>query len=307
MLTIGDLGGRVHMSRRRVGLAICGLGALAVTACGGDISLAPRTSIATPTASPASATATPGPASLQATLTGDAKVSGPLVMGATHFITCDAPSLAGTTILGYENATDPAIGVLLNIRASAIQVRLAENAGGAYTARVFDGTGVSSFNPLSGASFSSSLTEVTPAGSNKGTIGSISSISGSISCGTFTPGSASLTVAGDTVVGTVGGALTAVRVICANSATGRSVSVSGLSHVGSTPVLVSVFGGLGGTPFYTVVQTTSAAYQYSSATPGIVTLSSGQAQYNGSAKEFATSTGAAGRSVTVTGSATCGT
>ena len=308
MHTFNNLGQTMQACGRRAALALCLFGALAVAACGGDIPLASRTSLATETPTPrAAATATPGPASIAATLTGDAGVSGPLTVGTTHFVTCDAPTLKGTTILAYENATNPAIGVLLTVRASTIEVRLAEGSGTAYTERIFDGAGVTSFDAFSGARFTSSLTETTPASANKGTIGSISSISGSVSCGTFTPGSASLTVAGDTPAGTLAGGLTSVRVLCGTNSSGGYITVSGLGRAGSTPVVVSLVGGVGGATFYVVVQTASSVYEFSSTTAGIVTLTGSNGTYNGTAKEVSTSTGAAGRSVTVSGSATCGT
>ena len=307
LLTNRRFGSATQAFNRRIGLAICVFGALGVTACGGDIPLASRTSVQTQTATPVAVTATPGPSSIQATLTGDASVTGPLVLGTVHFVTCDSPSLKGQSILAYENATDSTIGVLMNIRASAIDVRLARGSGTAYTERIFSGTGVTSFNPVSGAQFSSSLTESTPTGSNKGTIGSVSSISGSVSCGTFTPGSASVTVAGDIAGGTLGGALTSVRVLCGTNTAGGYATVSGLSHVGSTPAVVSLVGGTGGSPFYVVVQTATTGYQFTSAAAGIVTLANGHATYNGTATGTATSPGAAGHSVTVSGDATCGT
>jgi hypothetical protein len=305
MLTIRNLNNDVRASRRRIGLALPVFGALVISACGGNTSLTPTGAPAT-TATPAAATATPGPASIQATLTGDASVTGPLVLANVHFVTCDSPSLKGESIFAYENATDSSIGVLLTIRAGAIAVRLARGSSTTYTERLFDGTGVTSFNPASGAKFSSSVTESTPAGTNKGTLGSLTSISGSVSCGTFTPGSGSVTVAGDTAGGTLSGALTSIRVLCGSNTAGGYVTVSGLSRAGSTPVMVSVLGGIGSATFYVVVQTATAGYQYSSTTAGIVTLANGHATYNGTAKETAASTGAAGRSVTVSGTATCG-
>jgi hypothetical protein len=307
MLTTRTLSSKIPAASRRVGVALTVLGAVMLSACGGDIPLTHASAPGATATISAAGTATPGPASIKATLTGDARVSGPLVLGSTHFVTCDAPSLQGETIFAFENATDPAIGVLLTIRSSAIEVRLAQGSGTTYTERLFDGSRVTSFNPAGGATFASSLTETTPGTSNKGTLGSISSISGSVSCGTFTPGSGSVTVAGDTAGGTLSSALTPVRVLCGTNTAGSFVTVSGLSTVGSTPALVSVLGGLGGATFYVVVQTASATYQYSSATAGIITLSGGTATYNGTATEITASGGATGRSVTVSGTATCGT
>lgn len=300
-MTIGNRSNRVSPS----GAALGALGALLLAACGGT---SPATSAtASPTATAAAATSTAGPSSVQATLTGDPSVSGPLVMGSVHFVTCASPSLKGESIVAFESGTDATIGVLLTLRASSIEVRVARGSGTAYTERIFDGTGVSAFDAMSGAMFSSSLSETTPARSNKGTLGAVSSISGSVSCGTFTPGSATVTVTGSTAAGTLNPALTSVRVLCGSNTAGGFVTVTGLSTAGSTPVLVSVLGGIGGSAFFVVIETATVAYQYSSASAGIVTRTGTGATYNGTASETAASPGAAGRSVRIGGSATCGT
>ena len=250
-----------------------------------------------------------GPPSVQATLTGDAAVSGPLAMGSVHFVNCELPTLKGEVINAFENlAGDTTVGVLLTLRAGTIDVRLARGSATTYTERTFEGTGVTSFSPAVGAQFSSSLTELPAAGSSKGTLGAISSISGSVSCGTFQPGSASITVVGDTVLGPINASLTMTRVICGGSGATRFVTVNALATVGSTPVTVAVGGGKpDGATFFVAVSTATVNYEYTSAVAGIVTLTDGGATYNGSATEVASSTGAAGRVVKVSGSATCGT
>lgn len=290
---------------RRAGFALSLFAAIALTACGstGTPGSSGGTPTATPTPTPLS---TRGPSSVQATLTGDARVTGPLVTGSVHFVTCEGPSLKGPTILAYRSAPDPAIGVLLNIRQGSISVRLAQGSGTAYTERTFDGAGVTAFDAASGARFSSSLTKSTPASDHKGTIGAVSSISGSVSCGTFTTGSASVTIAGNTAGGPVNGSPTQVRVLCGSQAAGQYYAqVSGLIQVGSTPAVVSVSGGTLQSPLYVFLQTASATYSYSTSAASGVTVTASNATYNGTVTEISPVAGA--HTLTVSGSATCGT
>jgi hypothetical protein len=293
---------------RRAGLALAILGALVLSACGSTAAPSSASGTPTPAATPAAAvpTSTPGPSSIEVTLSGDKSLAGPLVKGTSHFVTCEEPSLTGETILAYENSTDPSVGVLMTIRASSIQVRLAKSSGGTFAARTFDGTGVTFFSAAQGAKFTSSLTETTPSTLNKGTVKAISSISGSVSCGTFTPGSASVTVAGDTAVGPITGGVTSARVLCGSNTAGRFATVTGLGKLGSTPAVVSLVGGSAGAPFYVILQTTSATYQYSSSAAGAVKVSSAGATYNATVTESAPAAGAAPKTLTVSGSATCG-
>jgi hypothetical protein len=297
---------------RRVALAISALGAVVVSACGssaapGSSSAAAQTPtpVATPTPLP---TSTPGPASEQGTLTGDARITGPLnTNGPVHFVNCDGPSLDGLTIQAFGYAADPSVGVFLTIRAGYIAVRLGSGSGTAYTERDFTGTGVTSFSPASGAQFSSSVTETTAAGGNKGIIESISSISGSVSCGTFTTGGGTITVAGDTGSGLIAGALTSLRVKCGTSQQGPFATVSGLTHVGSALALVNLAGGTAPSPFFVSVSTTSGFKQYKSTSTTAVTFpSSGVVTYNATTTESTASTNGI-HTVTVSGTATCGT
>ncbi len=87
----------------------------------------------------------------------------------------------------------------------SIEVRLARSSGGTFAARTFAGTGVTSFSAAKAAKFVAPVTETTPHTANKRTVKAISFISGSVSCDTFTPGSASVTVARDTPVSSING------------------------------------------------------------------------------------------------------
>lgn len=284
-------------------MALCS--AVALAACGGNATASSSGAAAVATATP-TATPTPGPSSLQASLVGSsAGLSGALVVGNVHFVTCAEPTLSGLTIFAFRYATDPSIGVLLTIRQAMITVRAAVGSGTNYTGREFTGSGVTSFDARSGAQFSSSLTESTAAGTNKGTIGTISSISGSVSCGSFKVGSASLTVTGTTAGGAVTGPLTQVRVLCGNNGQGLYAGVGGLGHVGSTPALITIGGGVQGAPLYVGVQTASASYQFSTSAAGSATVTTAGATYSATVTE--TSPVAGSHTLMVSGTSTCGT
>ena len=291
-------------SIRRAAWTLCLLGAIALTACGAAAPTPPGSAAAQ--APTPLTTSTPGAASEQATLTGDPRITGPLnADGVTHFVTCDEPSLSGAEIFAFENAADPSVGVFLTIRGGFINVRLASGSGAAYTERDFAGSGVTSFGAASGAQFSSSLIEATPAGTHKGTVEAITSIAGSVSCGTFTPGGGTVTVTGDTGSGTLSGSLTSIRVECGGSGQGSYAIVAGLSRVGSAPALINVDGGSGASPLFVTVSTASGAQQFSSSATGRVTFSAGVATYHATLTQTAAS-GAGDHMVMVNGSATCG-
>lgn len=289
-------------STRRVAWTLCLLGTLVLAACGGT---------AAPSNAPAQkptplTTSTPGPFSIQATLTGDARITGPLnTGGVTHFVTCDAPSLSGETIDFFESTADPVVGAFVTVRAGSINVRLASGSGATYTERDFDGSGVTSFGAASGAQFSTSLTDATPAGGNKGTIETISSISGSVSCGTFTPGSGTITVTGDTGNGMLSGPLTSIRVGCGNSG-GQYATVMGLSHVGSTPALIELAGGTRSSPFFVAVMTASGTQDFTNPATGLVTFPAGGVAYNATVTEQTASGSAGTHTLMASGTATCG-
>lgn len=300
---------QAHAAARRVPLAVAFLGAVVLTGCGSNAtsssSGAAATATPAPTATPA-ATSTPGPSSVQATLTGSsAGLTGPLVTGSVHFVTCAEPTLSGPVILAFRSAADTTIGILLTIHQSSIAVRLASGSGTSYTERDFTGSGVTSFNASSGAQFSSSLTESTAAGTNKGTIGTVSSIAGSVSCGTFQVGSASLTLSGNTAGGAVGSSLTGARVLCGNNGQGVYATVTGLGQVGSTPAIITVGGGTEASPMFVVIGTASSSYQFNTSAAGSVTVTATTATYHATVTE--TSPVAGSHTLMVSGTASCGT
>lgn len=279
-----------------LGLAACGSNGTPSNGGGG----AARAS--TPSATPLT-TSTPGPASEQATLTGDPRITGPLTAGTVQFVRCEEPTLGGERIYAFENTADPTVGAFLTIGAGSIDVRLGSGSGAAYTERDFHGSGVTSFGAASGAQFVSSVTETTAAGGNKGTVEAITSISGSVSCGTFTPGGGAVSVDGATADGMISGALTSVRVTCQTA--DKAALVAGLTTVGSTRGLVNLAGGVGPSPFFVSVTTAAGTRQYMEpVSSSAYTFSASGVTYHATAT---LSTSAGTQSLTVSGTVTCGT
>jgi hypothetical protein len=196
----------------------------------------------------------------------------------------------------------------MSIRKGFIDVRLGSGSGKTYTERDFQGSGVSGFDATRGATVNSTLTDMTAAGTAKGTIGAVSSISGTVDCGNQHPGSGEITVTGDTGDGVVSGNVTSLLVRCDTTATGQNDLVLGLTHVGAAPAFVEIGGGAGtGTiTLFVALQTATGSHFYSTTTPGTQSFSTGHITYKGTATEAAAA-GGAPHSVAVAGNATCGT
>jgi len=274
--------------------------ALTVTACGGTGS-----SSNPATATPAAATATPmptpvPPAGGQFTATGTIT----LVTAITaDLVTCSFPSLDGPEITMRVSTADQKMGGFITLTASTVYLRIGAGSGKTYTQRNFAGPGVSNFNATKGATFNAQLTDVTPAGQNAGTIGVITAISGSVSCGTKQPGSGTITITGNSSGGAISGPLTSMLVGCP---VGQTFSlINGLTHVGSAPASVEIGGGSGGA-YFASISTTSTAYFFTSSAANLYTLGNGHVVWN-HAVLTQTGTGSAGQTITVNGDATCGT
>ncbi|MBV8529143.1 MAG: hypothetical protein JOZ75_12585, partial [Candidatus Dormibacteraeota bacterium] len=207
----------------------------------------------------------------------------------------------GGEIDAFESTADPAVGAFLTIHANSIDVRLASGSAATYAERDFHGTGVTSFGEANGAAFSSPLTETTAAAQNRGTVESISSIAGSVSCGTFTPGGGTVAITGDATNGTVTGNLSSLRVTCGTAAQPYAL-VMGIANVGSNPMLVEISGGNAGNPMYVSIGST----MYKSVASGSVTLTAGGATYNATVTETSASGTPGTHSLRVSGTVTCG-
>ena len=215
------------------------LGALVLVACGGGSSSSSSTSSSS---APAQSSAAPkGPPAASLTLTGDAGVAG-AVAGAT--VSCDNPGFDGNSITvgGTAAGSDPATGIAVTtfISQGKVLVRLSTGSGTTFTTREFTGSGLTGFDPATGTQIDSPLTETTAASSNKGTIGAITAMKGSVDCGNFNPGTATVKLTGTTPEGQVNGTLDPVLVTCSTQPQGAFVVVRGIVNVGSTKAMFFV-------------------------------------------------------------------
>ena len=119
-------------------------------------------------------------------------------------------------------------------------VRISTGSGADFRVREFTGTGLSGFDAATGAQFDSPVSETTPAGSNKGALGAVTAIKGSVDCGNFTAGTSTVKLSGDTADGAVNGALDPVLVTCTTNAQGNFVVVRGIANVGSSKAIFFV-------------------------------------------------------------------
>jgi len=130
----------------------------------------------------------------------------------------------------------------------------------------------------------------------------ITSISGSVSCGDKTPGSGTITITGTSTGGAISGAITSMLVNCQG---GSSFAIiNGLTTVGGAPATLEIGGTPGG--YFGTFQTATASYLYSSAASGLYTPGNGHVQWN-NAVMTQTGAGGAGHTITINGDATCGT
>jgi hypothetical protein len=163
-------------------------------------------------------------------------------------VSCDNPGFDGNQIsVGGTPAgqTDPAgPSFFMFIGAKSVLVRVSTGSGTSFKVREFTGTGVTNFDAGTGAQLDSSLTESTAAGSDKGTLGAVTAIKGTIDCGNFTAGTSSVKLTGETADGSVNGTLDPVLVTCntnpGGNFPGNFVVVRGIANVGSTKAMFFV-------------------------------------------------------------------
>ena len=294
--------------RRWLPLALVGL---VLAACSSSPSAVPGSSVTPGPSSAPSAVSSPspspaaskGPATAQFSITGTAGLTGPVT---TQTITCDRPSLDGPEIdyIGLAGTSGPMIVIFAD--AGQVQVRVGTGSAATLRLRTFVGTGVTSFNAATGLVLDTKLTETTDAATATGSLGALSSISGSIDCGDQQPGSASVVVTGLSPYGQLSGALTGVAVRCTITASGTFVGVTGLSTAGTTPVLVFVTASTG--LLQVAVETKTAGTFYSTKGAGLTTLVPDGVTINGDVMQAVPSGSTPSpNAMNVTGTATCGT
>jgi hypothetical protein len=293
-----DLGGAEGWTMRtHVGLAVLLL--VMVAGCGGGSSSS--------TSSPQSSPAPPkGPASAQLTLAGDTGLAGPATLTQ---ISCNFPTsnADGTlTMFLLAKPADPNVGFSITVSAGKIAVDVASGSGTAFRSRSFEGTGVTGFDAAKGVQIDTPLTETTAAGTDRGTVGAVTSVKGSVDCGNQTVGASTVTFTGDTADGAVRGGANPFRVECDTSPQGNFVTLVGIVTVGTTkaffftdfsPDSINIYETITGPP---LVQ-----HQYLVTATGVSTLSATGAHVTGDLIEQNPPTGTA-HTVHVAGDVTCG-
>jgi len=258
--------------------------------------------LATASAPAATPVASKGPPVAQFALVGTAGLTGPVT---TTTILCDRPSLDGPEIFYTGQAGTDGPSIVIFLRAGFAEVRVGTGSASTLRERDFTGTGVTGFDAATGAQLDTTLTETTAAGTATGTLGALTSISGSIDCGNQQAGTANVVVTGSTPFGQLAGALTGVEVDCTIVGSAEYVGVVGLSTAGTTPVLLFVTGSTG---LLTVtVETRDAGLGFQGKGPALVTLGSGGAQMAGDlAAQVVAGATPSPYTLHVTGDATCG-
>jgi hypothetical protein len=179
--------------------------------------------------------------------------------------------------------------------------RYDSGSGATYVERDFAGTGVTNFDAAKGATIDSPLTEG-PNQDAHGTLGVLTSMSGTIDCGNQVPGSSTLTFSGPTPKGALSGGLSPVNVECVTNTFGKSVSVLGILQVGTTPtdMIMSVSPGT-----FSVYPVGAGFYRNTST--AVATLTATGAHIDGDVLEQNVAKGATAHTIHVTGDVTCGT
>jgi hypothetical protein len=286
-------------------LAACGTGAAGPT---GAATAGPIATTGATTA-PATATAAPlstAPASFQLTVAGDPNVTG--TWGTSFGINCNSPALAGSDILVFASSPDTKAVVLITLKSGSIGVSERAGSGAAYTDREFSGTGVTNFDPARGATFDSDLTIVPSPGSNPGTLGTITHLSGSVDCGNQAVGSSTVVVTGSDAEGAFNGPFDPFRATCNHSSQyGNSAGLSGVITAGTTPTLFIVnFPASGTATIFTSSDTPPAQHSYTIAKSGTVTVMATGAHVDADYTEVVAA-GATPHTIHLAGDTVCGT
>ena len=132
-----------------------------------------------------------GPATATFTLAGTKGLTAPVT---ANEIVCNRPSLDGPTIflLGTSGTAGPQ--VILFVRAGYVEVRVGTGSATTLHLRSFEGSGVTGFDGATGVQLDSTLKETTPAGTDKGDLGVVTSIKGTLDCGNEGLGSSTIAI-----------------------------------------------------------------------------------------------------------------
>ncbi|MFI5260042.1 MAG: hypothetical protein ACHQ01_10615, partial [Candidatus Limnocylindrales bacterium] len=209
------------------------------------------------------------------------------------------------SIVVLAQPTDPNLSVYITLQPGQVSVRFDSGSGATYVERDFTGTGVTNFDPGKGATIDTQLTE-TPTTGAHGTLGILTSLSGSVECGNQMPGSSTLILTGPSARGTFNGGMDAVNVECTNGQYGPAVSIIGTIKVASTLEELVIYIAPG---TFSVSASGSGFYNgfFRSTATAKATLTATGATVDGDALETNLAKGATAHTIHVTGDATCGT
>jgi hypothetical protein len=281
---------RVPSVRRR-GVALVGLLALFVSACSVGTTyssvLSESQAAPTPTAAPtvrgsSTPSLEPGAATATFSVAGDPDIAGTLLK---MTVRCATPSLDGVTIDLFGVTVNPHVSVRIVLLPGSVTVHESTGSGTGYYERDFTGKGVSGFDPATGATVASPLTEVPSDGAAEKRLPIITRVAGAVSCGSWRPGTSTLTVVGTGPEGRIDGDLDPVSVECVGSDVGDRVSVIGMTRAGSTPLLLDISLAPGTISIAAWPKDDIVARFYADSSPGSVTITDTGAHVSADAGE----------------------
>jgi hypothetical protein len=224
-------------------LSACGSSGGATSNAGTSTSSGAATtssSSTTTTPSTSSTTTSAGPATATITITGDPSVAGVL---ANPMIICLDATLSGQhiSITGTPATAIPnTVSLSLDVSDGAVALQLGSGNADTLRLRQFMGSGVTGFDAGKGAQFSGPVSEVPVTNAKPGSLGAVTGVSGSVSCGNQTTGSSTVTVTGSPAEGALSGTMSPFRVSCSTFSGMNYVGVRGVTTVGATPQLMIV-------------------------------------------------------------------
>jgi hypothetical protein len=219
-------------------------------------------------------------------------------------ITCSQPSLDGVTIVvNGTNPAAPGVSIRVTIQAGTATVLADAGSGLQFTSREFSGPGVTAFDAARGAQVNATLTEASSSGHATGSIGAVTSVSGSVACNNQQPGTSTVTLTGSTASGTLNGGIAQVEVRC--MANGSALTL-GVTMIGTTPVFVDMYGGSGQISLILVPKGATQGQHFTANGANVTTLSANGVHFNADVDEDAVA-GTTPHKVHISGDVTCGT
>ncbi len=267
-------------------------------------------SIASPSAPPSSAPSvaarSSAPATFALTTAGDGNVTG--TWSSSFGIACDNPTFSTPDITFFATSPDKKAVVLITLNQGSIGVSERAGSGTAYTDREFQGTGVTSFDPATGAAFDSTLTISPTPQPNPGSLGTISHVTGSVDCAGQTAGGSTVVFSGASAEGAMTGPFTLFRVTCiVDKVNGNAVSTTGIIPSGNTQTGMTLFLAAKGSTIFSHGPAGPPQHAYDIAPQGTVSLTAGGAHVDADFVErLAAGTAGTPHTLHLTGDLTCG-